>query len=77
MKSGAWVIADRGKTAKAEEGVDRLGAAALESLLPQCSAVWSLRGQTGVEHIPGPPSSLRGLGICSLFSSAALSPFDS
>lgn len=26
MKSVAWVIADRGKTAKAEEGVDGLGA---------------------------------------------------
>lgn len=77
MKSVAWVIADRGKTAKAEEGVDGLGVAALDSLLPQCSAVWSLRGQPGVEHIPGPPSCLRGLWICSLFSSAALSLFDS
>lgn len=77
MKSVAWVIADREKTAKEEEGVDGLGAAALDCLFPPFSAVWSLRGQPGVEHTPGSPSSLRGLSIGSLFSSEALSLFDS
>lgn len=77
MKSVAWVVADRGKTAKVEEGVDGLGAAGLDCLFLQFSAVWSLRGQPRVEHTPGSPSSLRGLWIGSLFSSAALSLFDS
>lgn len=65
--SVAWVVADRGKTAKVEEGVDGLGAAGLDCLFLQFSAVWSLRGQPRVEHTPGdhpPLSEDFGLAHC-------------